>query len=123
MKFHKVTITVTIWVLLVVSGCSDAKINSLQEKSDYEDLPSKFNDKQTSLKIYSEKEVYSSSVDEIVFEIKNTGTTNLTFGEPIYVEKLEDGIWYQIPYIENLAFGAVGYRLESNNVSKQKPFS
>lgn len=122
MKGIQIFFTV-IGLLLLISACSSdrsvSENTSLESKSQYGDLPSKFSEGETTIEVYTDKQVYTLPVDEIVLLIENSGTTSIGFGEPRYLEKLKDGMWYQIPY-DSLAFGDIGLSIEPGNVDEQE---
>ncbi|AXI09260.1 hypothetical protein CV093_10645 [Oceanobacillus sp. 143] len=57
-------------------------------------------------------------MNELILKIENTGTTTVGFGEPLYIEKLTSGTWYQIPY-RNLAFADISLGIEPNSDYEQ----
>ncbi|MEO4054862.1 immunoglobulin-like domain-containing protein [Solibacillus sp. CAU 1738] len=108
-----------IGITMLFSACSnkvtDSGDESLVRKSEYGELPNKLYDQQTKIEVTTDKIEYSTEVNELIFKIENTGTTAFGFGVPLYIEKLINGNWYQIPYRENLAFADIALGIVANS--------
>lgn len=103
-------------ITLLISACSNnatvSKADLLERKSEYGELPNKLNEAQTIIEVTTDKKEYSTQSNELILKIKNTGTTTVGFGLPLYIEKLIDGAWYQIPYRDDYAFADVTSAIE-----------
>lgn len=121
MKTIHIFFLIAVLLLLAVScsnTASDSETLSLENESEYGDLPSEASQGQTSLTIQTDQEAYSRPVDEITLRIKNTGSATIHFGEGRYLEKAKNGTWYQIPY-ENMTFADIGLSMEPGSVHEQ----
>lgn len=96
-------------LLLFLSACIGQNPTTLETESPHGDLPSEFQLPDVEIRISSDKARYSLPVKEMHLVIENTGSTAVEFGGAVYLEKLEEDIWYQIPY-KNMSFtdGGIG---------------
>ncbi|WP_422124523.1 immunoglobulin-like domain-containing protein [Planococcus sp. X10-3] len=97
-------------IIVLLTACIGQDPTTLEQPSSYGDLPSEFQEQDVSIQISSDQESYSLPVKQLHLIIENTGSTELVFGSAIYLEKLEDDGWYQIPY-KNMAFTDIGILL------------
>lgn len=102
MHYGKLIGLLTISTLLL-TACIGQDPTTLERESPYNDLPSEFQKQDAAIRISSEQKTYSLPVEQIHLVIENTGSTGVGFGAAIYLEKLEEDDWYQIPY-KNLGF-------------------
>ena len=111
-----------IGIMMFISACSnnatDSETDLFENESEYGDLPNILNEEQTIIKVTTDKKEYSTQVNELILKIENTGTTMVGFGEPLYIEKLMSGTWYQMPY-KNLEFADIGLGIEPNSDYEQ----
>lgn len=108
-----------IGLAMIISACSGKSGDESLVKSEYGDLPSAFIEEQTIIQVTTDKKEYSSQVNEITLSIANTGTTAVGYGTSLYVEKLINGKWYQIPY-KRLAFEDIALGIEANSSFDQE---
>ena len=96
-------------LLLFLSACIGQNPTTLKTKSSHGDLPSEFQLPGVEIRISSDQARYSLPVKAMHLIIENTGNTALEFGGAVYLEKLEEDSWYEIPY-KNLSFtdGGIG---------------
>lgn len=90
--------------ILLLSGCSlfetSQKNEVLENTSSHEQLPDSFTNGETVFSVQSDEENYTLPVDEIILIISNSGSRDIGFGEYRVLEKFQEGIWYEVPYIE-----------------------
>ncbi|WP_449443205.1 immunoglobulin-like domain-containing protein [Ureibacillus acetophenoni] len=118
----RIILIALIGLTLFMSACSsniaESDIDKLIE-SEYGDLPDQLHKGQTKIEVTTDKKAYSTNVNEIILRIANTGTTSVGFGNPLYVEKLINGTWYQIPY-KRLAFTDITLGIDHNSNEEQE---
>lgn len=102
---------VAMLALIMLAACSHAQTKPLTQKSVHGELPSKSTLPELTLEMVTDQTEYPSSTKEIAFEIKNEGPATVNFGTPYYVEKREQGTWYEIPFKDNVAFTEIGLML------------
>lgn len=99
-------------IISVMTGCTP-KDNSLivsdQKDSDF--------DNSGDIVLSTQYQVYGNDIERIVCFIQNNTDKEYMYGEPYTVEKLIDGIWYQIPFPENSAWNAIGYTSSPNSTA------
>ncbi|QCR32508.1 immunoglobulin-like domain-containing protein [Lysinibacillus sp. SGAir0095] len=109
-------------ITMFISACSynftDSGEEFLEEESEYGDLPNKLNEELTEIEVTTDKNEYSTQLNELILKIENAGTTTVGFGVPLYIEKLINGTWYRIPY-KNLSFTDIGLGIEPNSEYEQ----
>lgn len=88
---------------LSLTACIGQDPTTLEKESPFNDLPSEFQKQGAAVRISSEQETYSLPIEQIHLVIENTGSKEIGFSAAIYLEKLEEDDWYQIPY-KNLGF-------------------
>ncbi|MFS0671672.1 immunoglobulin-like domain-containing protein [Ornithinibacillus sp. 179-J 7C1 HS] len=108
---YKVLVSLIVVGLLLVA-CSDPLPTTLEIESEYGELKNTFQKEQTSFEITTDKNMYILPVEKIKLHITNNGTTDIGYGGALYLEKLEDGIWYEVPYQDNFTFTDEGLGLE-----------
>jgi len=99
MKFLRFYLLVLLTVLL--SGCN------FLTPSVYGDLP----DSENGIRLQTQFPVYSGDAEMIQVILYNNTEENLTFGSSWSLEIQKDGIWKEIPFIENAAFTGLAYTL------------
>jgi hypothetical protein len=107
-------------VVMFLTACSHEETKPLTNKSVHGDLPSIMKTQEVTVEMYTEKPSDASSRDEIILVVKNLGPASLRFGTAYTVEKREQGIWYEVPFKENVGFAEVGLVLEPNDTYQQK---
>ncbi|WP_243300033.1 immunoglobulin-like domain-containing protein [Bacillus litorisediminis] len=113
----KRTIIILIGVLVWVSACSGT--SGLYIESKYNVLESEINKNKTSMKIYTDNQIYTLPVQRIILKFENNGTSDVNFGESRYIEKLVEGKWYLIPYKE-LGFNDIGLTIKPGESVEQR---
>ena len=111
---------VAMLALMMLAACSHAQTKPLTQKSVHGELPSKSTLPELTLEMITDQTEYPSSTKEIAFEIKNEGPATVNFGTPYYVEKREQGTWYEIPFKDNVAFTEIGLMLAAGEVYQGK---
>jgi len=106
MRHRKLLVLLTM-LIITLSACIGQKPTTLEQKSAYDDLPSKFQKQDAAIQISSDQKTYSIPIKQLHLIIENTGSTELVFSPAVYVEKLESDGWYQIPY-KDIAFTEIG---------------
>jgi hypothetical protein len=82
-------------------------------------LPNKVEKEEAKFEMRIQKEIYDKPVDEITVEIKNFGSTEITFGTYFWVEKFENDTWNRVPFKENKSFTDIGLHLNPGETYKQ----
>lgn len=111
---------VAMLALMLLAACSNAQTKPLTQKSVHGELPSVSISQELTLEMITDQTEYPSSTKEIAFEIKNTGPATVNFGTPYYVEKREQGTWFEIPFKENMAFTEIGLMLAAGEAYQEK---
>lgn len=110
--------------ILLLSGCSlfetSQKNEVLENTSSHEQLPDSFTNGETVFSVQSDEENYTLPVDEIILIISNSGSRDIGFGEYRVLEKFQEGIWYEVPYIEQFAFTEIGLGLVAGEKLEQE---
>ncbi|MFC7687093.1 immunoglobulin-like domain-containing protein [Ureibacillus sp. GCM10028918] len=121
MKLRNILVSL-MGITMLISACSnnatDSEVDILERESEYGDLPNKLNEAQTKIEVATVKKEYSTQVNELILKIENTGTTTVGFDLPLYIEKLINGTWYQIPY-KNFTFADITLGTDSNSHYEQ----
>ena len=118
MRSSKLFALLTI-LIIMLTACIGQDPTTLEQKSSYTDLPSELQEQETAIQVSSDQETYSLPVKQLRLVIENTGSTGVSFGPAIYLEKLEVDGWYQIPY-KNLGFtdGEIGVAIGETYVDE-----
>lgn len=110
--------------LLLLSSCLRFETNQekeiLENTSSHEQLPDTFTNGKTVFSVQSDEENYTLPVDEIILIISNSGSRDIGFGEYRVLEKFQEGIWYEVPYIEQFAFTDIGLGLGAGEKLEQE---
>jgi hypothetical protein len=93
-------------IALIISVFLYYKFNSdsILEKSNVGRLMSTIENSETKLGIFIEENNFSSTINEIPFDIKNYGTSVANFDVSYSVEIFKGDGWYTIPFKENIIF-------------------
>ncbi|KAA0954735.1 hypothetical protein FQ085_17820 [Planococcus sp. ANT_H30] len=102
MKIYKRLFYPSILVFLLVA-CSNEKPVLLENQSIHDDLPNQLNEQEAAISMSTDQEIYKKPVKEIILTIENTGNRTVGIRSGSYVEMLQDGEWYQVPY-EHFSF-------------------
>ncbi|MTD31609.1 immunoglobulin-like domain-containing protein [Planomicrobium sp. YIM 101495] len=90
-----------LFVLAITPACTVAQsTDSLEEESSFGDFPNEWTSEQNSIVLSSNPTAYTALVNEIIIEIENRGSETISFSHIDYVEKMIDGQWYRVPYVE-----------------------
>lgn len=111
-------------LMLLVAGCSmfqtDPQKQSLTIPSAYNSLPDTFREGGNGLSLRSDQEAYKLPLEELAVIIANTGSNSITLGEQRMLEKLQEGVWYKVPYRDEFAFTDIGLGLGAEEKLEQK---
>jgi len=99
-------------VALFTTACSPEPLTKLSQPSGYGDLSSSYTDPEISVELHLEKAEYEAPLDTIPFEVKNSGPGTIHFGVEFEVDKLEQGVWYVVPFREDHGIPSIGIELE-----------
>ncbi|WP_078381177.1 immunoglobulin-like domain-containing protein [Sutcliffiella halmapala] len=100
-------------LILIIVGCTSQE-SDLQELSEFgSDVPNGIENEHFHMQMNTTSQTYSSNVEQITVVINNLGADMVGFGEYYQVEKLKDGLWYKVPFLESVAFIEIGYMLEA----------
>ncbi|WP_084242406.1 immunoglobulin-like domain-containing protein [Planomicrobium okeanokoites] len=118
MRFLK-SFSLLVALFLIISACSNSETNISAKlvgtESLYKNkLSNKLNIENASLAVSTDKENYLIPVEKINFIIENTGSTSFGYGETLFIEKLESGTWYQLPY------SGIGFTDEINELKPKE---
>lgn len=106
------------FLIIFLTGCSSQATN-LDEPSQYKDDIATIIEKDDFvLSMKTTNDQYPSSVEQISIELSNQSPESVLYGENYQLEKLEDGVWYKIPFNKEHAFVDIGYILDPEE-SKQ----
>ncbi|AYC30094.1 immunoglobulin-like domain-containing protein [Paenisporosarcina cavernae] len=104
-------------VLLLLTSCSqETRLDSSEEKISPHNtdtgISNHLTDPTTDIHIYPDKEVYTTPIENVSLIIENNGQEAVVFGNGMYVERNENGTWYEIPYA-SFEFGDVTGEIRS----------
>lgn len=102
MRYFILLFSITI-LSVALTACIGQNPTTLETKSSFTDLPSEIQENEIEIRISSDQAVYSLPIKKMHLVIENTGSTAVGFGGAVYLEKLEEEIWYEIPY-KNITF-------------------
>ncbi|MFP3344619.1 immunoglobulin-like domain-containing protein, partial [Halomonas sp. SIMBA_159] len=88
--------------------------------SAYNSLPDTFSEGENGLSLRSDQEAYKLPLEELAVIIANTGSNSITLGEQRMLEKLQEGVWYKVPYRDEFAFTDIGLGLGAEEKLEQK---
>ncbi|HZG13421.1 MAG TPA: immunoglobulin-like domain-containing protein [Candidatus Bathyarchaeia archaeon] len=114
MNLLKLLLTVALAAVFAM-GCSQQAEEikqSLTKQSAHNELPSQLKSKEIHVEIHMDLPNGPSSFDSGLLTIKNDGPGTLTFGAAFTLEKKKNGIWYEVPFVEDLAFVEIALQLE-----------
>jgi hypothetical protein len=107
-------------VVMMLGACSINEPKPLTQKSAYGELPSTHTSNELTFEMITEQTEYPISFEEIQFQVLNSGPSTINFGTPFHLEKREHGVWYVVPFQEQLAFTAIGLELAPQEIYQGK---
>ncbi|MFC4356290.1 immunoglobulin-like domain-containing protein [Chryseomicrobium palamuruense] len=93
-------IFVSLFVLIALSGCTQntsSKEGSWSESPYNQELPQEVKQEQMDVSISLNEDEFSLPVEELLVTLTNRGDVAIGYGGALYVEKLVDGEWLEIP--------------------------
>ena len=95
-------------VILLLSGCQSKAEQSVERvKAPQQEVASSHD----GLSMQTEKQQYKTTDSKITLLIKNESMEDVFFGAAFSVEKNIDGVWYTVPFKEDIAFIEIAYIL------------
>ncbi|WP_134684261.1 immunoglobulin-like domain-containing protein [Brevibacillus migulae] len=105
---------ITVLAALFLMGCSQEAVDTnqaLPKQSRHGELPSQLKNKEIHAEMHMDLPSGSSTFDQALLTINNEGPGTLIFGVAFTLEKKENGVWYEVPFKENLAFVEIALHL------------
>lgn len=105
MNKHAILVFFFLIFSFVLSACQQKP--EWAESKNQEDIPSSSD----GITIQLEKEQYATKDIEIKFTLRNESETTFLYGTYFSLEKNINGVWYEVPLKEGMAFSDIGYYL------------
>jgi|GEM_PF-1560309 len=114
MNLLKLLLAVAFAAILTMGCSQQAEENkqSLPKQSVHNELPSQLKSKEIHVEMHMDLPSDASMFDSGLLTITNQGPGTFTFGTAFTLEKKEKGIWYEVPFVEDLAFVEIALQLE-----------
>ncbi len=117
---------ISMLLLGIFMGCQDNDVNEnpnpklVEVESKYDHITNEVIEQQTNVSIHIEEENYSLPITELKVILDNKGDVSVGYDNPVYLDKLQDGIWVQIPYNDDLGFSMEASELRPGESTEQE---
>lgn len=98
----------------------DEKSRPVEVEGEDEQLSNELIDGGRNVRLYMDQITYHLPFDTIVFAMENKGSESITYGNEVYLDKFQDGVWVQIPYHSHFGFTMEAYELKPGEVVEQE---
>jgi hypothetical protein len=118
-----------IFIIMVFTGCQSEQENNIYDNtettprlkiSDHNDVLSKIENSKVNLEIQLENNRYSESVEKLNLIVENYGPSEIYFGSGYQMEKYKDGLWYKVPFRDNVTSTSILYKREKKQKYTQE---
>src|SRR5690625_2654995 len=127
MLTYKKLISILLLLLIFLLGCqnnnntpSESTDERLDVPSEYGKLTNEVKEQRAHALIFVEEKMYTLPVTEVTVILENKGNESVEYGNPYYIDKLQDGNWFEVPHKEMIAFTMEAYELHSGESFKQE---
>jgi len=124
---HKYKVVVMLILpFIILTGCQNNNsaenllVDPIKVESKYDNITNELKEEETKVGIYVDQDIYTLPFSKLVYTIENTGENSVEYDNSVYLDKLQDETWVQIPYKENLEFTMEAVILEPDQSDEQE---